>query len=216
MTFGFIIIIPFLSLFLTRLAAGWTVRGSNPGGGRDFPHPSRPTLGPPSLLYNGYRVFPGGKAAGAWSWPPTPFYLRGWRKSTAIHLLPLWALVACSRVTFTFYVYIYLCVRACVCVFTTLSVSQIIYRRKVGWNGREKIWKEAVPALLEGSGEIQKSLRIFDVLAEIRPGHLPNAASKRYRQSKFTYFKWLKKGPLNSHLTLYTIRKSALTKEWRK
>jgi hypothetical protein len=27
--------------------------------GRDFPHPS-------SLLYNGYRVFPGGKAAGTW------------------------------------------------------------------------------------------------------------------------------------------------------
>jgi len=23
-------------------------------------------------LYNGYRVFPGGKAAGAWRWPPTP------------------------------------------------------------------------------------------------------------------------------------------------
>jgi hypothetical protein len=28
--------------------------------------------GPSSLLYNGYRVFPGGKAAGAWCWPPTP------------------------------------------------------------------------------------------------------------------------------------------------
>ena len=27
--------------------------------------------GPPSLLYNWYRVFPGGKAAGAWRWPPT-------------------------------------------------------------------------------------------------------------------------------------------------
>ena len=27
---------------------------------------------PPSLLYNGYRVFPGGKAAGTWLWPPTP------------------------------------------------------------------------------------------------------------------------------------------------
>ena len=27
--------------------------------------PERP-WGPPSLLYNGYRVFPGGKAAGAW------------------------------------------------------------------------------------------------------------------------------------------------------
>ena len=28
--------------------------------------------GPPSLLYNGYRVFPGGKAAESWRWPPTP------------------------------------------------------------------------------------------------------------------------------------------------
>ena len=35
---------------------------------RDFPHPSRPALGPPNLLYNGYRVFPGGTAAGAWRW----------------------------------------------------------------------------------------------------------------------------------------------------
>jgi hypothetical protein len=34
-------------------------------GGRDFPYPSRPApVGPTSLLYNGYRVFPGGKAAG--------------------------------------------------------------------------------------------------------------------------------------------------------
>ena len=29
--------------------------------GRDFTHLSRPALGPTSLLYNGYRVFPGGK-----------------------------------------------------------------------------------------------------------------------------------------------------------
>ena len=33
---------------------------------RDFPPPSRPALGPPSLMYNGYRIFPGGKAAGTW------------------------------------------------------------------------------------------------------------------------------------------------------
>jgi hypothetical protein len=33
--------------------------------------PDRP-WGPPSLLYKGYRVFPGGKAAGAWRWTPTP------------------------------------------------------------------------------------------------------------------------------------------------
>ena len=38
---------------------------------RDFPHPERP-WGPPSPLCNGYRVFPGGKAAGAWRWPSTP------------------------------------------------------------------------------------------------------------------------------------------------
>jgi hypothetical protein len=36
------------------------------GGGEIFrTRPDRP-WGPPSLLYNGYRVFPGGKAAGAW------------------------------------------------------------------------------------------------------------------------------------------------------
>jgi hypothetical protein len=40
--------------------------------GRDFPHPSRRALGPPSLLHNGYRVLPGINAAGAWRWPPTP------------------------------------------------------------------------------------------------------------------------------------------------
>jgi hypothetical protein len=40
---------------------GWTVWGSNPGGGEIFRTcPDRP-WGPPSLLYNGYRVFPGGK-----------------------------------------------------------------------------------------------------------------------------------------------------------
>jgi hypothetical protein len=44
------------------IATGWTVRGSNPAGGEIFRnHPDRP-WGPPSLLYNGYRVsFPGVK-----------------------------------------------------------------------------------------------------------------------------------------------------------
>ena len=44
-----------------RLATGWTVRRSNPGGGEIFRTcPDRP-WGPPSLLYNGYRVLPWGK-----------------------------------------------------------------------------------------------------------------------------------------------------------
>jgi len=33
--------------------------------------PDRP-WGPPSLLYKGYRVIPGGWAAKEWQWPPTP------------------------------------------------------------------------------------------------------------------------------------------------
>ena len=50
----------------SSVATGWTVRGSNPGGGEIFrTRPDRP-WDPPSLLYNGYRVFIGGKVAGAW------------------------------------------------------------------------------------------------------------------------------------------------------
>jgi hypothetical protein len=58
---------------LQRLATGWKVWGSNPGGGRDFPHPSRPALvptQPPIQCVPG--LFPGVKVAGAWRWPPTP------------------------------------------------------------------------------------------------------------------------------------------------
>jgi hypothetical protein len=43
-----------------QLTTGWTVRGSNPGRARFSARPEWP-WGPPSLLYNEYRVFPGGK-----------------------------------------------------------------------------------------------------------------------------------------------------------
>ena len=33
--------------------------------------------GPPSLLYKGYRVLSGGKAAGAWCWPPPQIFSAG-------------------------------------------------------------------------------------------------------------------------------------------
>jgi hypothetical protein len=58
---------------------------------------------PPSLLYNGYCVsFPGAKQPkhGFDHRPPSSAKLKV--KSTATHLFPLWAFVACCRVNFTF------------------------------------------------------------------------------------------------------------------
>ena len=40
---------------------GWTVQGSNPGGSEIFYTSLNRPWGPPSLLYSGYRFFPGGK-----------------------------------------------------------------------------------------------------------------------------------------------------------
>jgi hypothetical protein len=55
-----------------RLTMGWTVRASNPGEVEIFrTRPDRP-CGPPNLLYNEYRVVPGGIAAEAWHWTPAP------------------------------------------------------------------------------------------------------------------------------------------------
>jgi hypothetical protein len=55
-----------------ELATGWTVRGSNPGR-FEFSHtcPDRP-LGPSSLLYNGYCVFPRSKERPGRDADPSP------------------------------------------------------------------------------------------------------------------------------------------------
>jgi hypothetical protein len=58
------------------------------GGGEIFrTRPDRP-WGPPSLLYNGYRVFPGGKAAGLKKEYSSPLGLHGLIQSE-LYLLPL-------------------------------------------------------------------------------------------------------------------------------
>ena len=55
-----------------QLATDWSARGSNDDGDQIFRTcPDRP-WGPPSLLYNGCRVFPGGKAAGRGVDKPPP------------------------------------------------------------------------------------------------------------------------------------------------
>jgi hypothetical protein len=52
---------PGSSVVIATEIPGWTVRGSNTGGGEIFcTSPDRP-WGPPSLLYNGQRVITGGK-----------------------------------------------------------------------------------------------------------------------------------------------------------
>jgi hypothetical protein len=57
-------------LWKERLVTGWTVRGLNPGESEVFrTRPDRP-WGPPSPLYNVYRVIPAVKAVGSWHWPP--------------------------------------------------------------------------------------------------------------------------------------------------
>ena len=66
---------------------------------RDFPHPPDRHWGPSSLMHSGYRVFPEGKVAGAWRWPPTP--LAPWLKKE-LYLFPLRTFVACSSVNFNF------------------------------------------------------------------------------------------------------------------
>ena len=51
---------------------GWTVRGSNPGGGEIFRTCADQPWGPPKLLYNEYRVFPGGKERPGLGPDPSP------------------------------------------------------------------------------------------------------------------------------------------------
>ena len=70
-----------------RLTTSWTFRESNPGGARFSDRPDRP-LG---LLYNGYRVFPGGKVRPGHGAGNSPLLVpQTWKKRT-IPLPTLWA-----------------------------------------------------------------------------------------------------------------------------
>ena len=82
-------------------------RGIKSRWGRDFPHPSRPTLGPTQPPIQWVLGLSRGKVARAWRWQPTPIECWGWRKSRAIHLFPLWAFMASSRENFTFTLHLY-------------------------------------------------------------------------------------------------------------
>ena len=77
-----------------------TIRGWNPGGEKIFCiRPDRP-WGPSSLPYNGYRVFPGGKEAGAWRYHP-PHQASRLKKEYSYTYIPPLTFMACSRIKFT-------------------------------------------------------------------------------------------------------------------
>jgi hypothetical protein len=62
----FTVVTPGIAQSVWRLVTGLTVRGSNPVGDGIFRTRPDRSLSPPNPLYNGYRVFPDGKEAGAW------------------------------------------------------------------------------------------------------------------------------------------------------
>ena len=63
---------------------GWTFRGSNPGVGEIFRTCPDRFWGPPSLLYNGYRVFLRGKERPGRDADPSPLLVPLSRKNKAI------------------------------------------------------------------------------------------------------------------------------------
>ena len=93
---------PGIAQTVWRLATGWTVRGSNPGGGEIFRTRPNQAWSPPSLLYGGYRVSylrVQRPACGVDHPPLSSAEVK--RKITAIPLLTIWTITACYRVHFT-------------------------------------------------------------------------------------------------------------------
>ena len=83
------------------LATGWTVRRSKLGRGEIFRTRPDRTWGTPRLPYNGYRVFPRGKCAGAWFSPPTPSRAKI-KERIELYLYSPMRLRGLSRVNLTF------------------------------------------------------------------------------------------------------------------
>jgi len=111
-----------------RSVRSWTFRGSNHGEGEIFfTCPDRP-WGPPSLLYNRYRVIPGGKAAGTWRWSPTPpgVEVKEYICTSALPL-GLHGLFYCKFYPFFYH---FTCTKICI---TVISQSSFKSSKKLSW-----------------------------------------------------------------------------------
>ena len=127
-------------------------------------HPDRPWR-PPSLLYSGYRVFPGGKAAGVWRWPSTPSSAEV-KERVQLYLYstsgPSWPGLGWTLpLSYIYiYIYIYICVCVCVCMYMYMCVCVCvyIYIYMGAWGG---VVVKALRYKSEGPGIDPRSLGIF-------------------------------------------------------
>jgi hypothetical protein len=87
-----------------RLATGWTVRGSNPGGGRYFRHPCRRPEAHPASCKMGTWSFTGVKPKGGGADHKTPSSVEV-KEIVQLQLCLLRAFITGYRVTFTLYFY---------------------------------------------------------------------------------------------------------------
>ena len=115
------------------------VRRSNPGRGEIFRTCQNRSWGPPSLLYNGYRVFSGVKSGWGVRLTPRPLLVPWSRKRRAISLLPL----LCMAYTEPQYLY----KSALYCtfhLFPIFSSATSIFTRRTPSNSATNLHRKAV------------------------------------------------------------------------